>query len=67
MSYENIGKLVDRWMEDASFRQNLRKDPEGTIRQCKFTLTKEETSMLKSIDWTLSDEVLKSRINLIWG
>ena len=63
MSYENVGKVVDKWLEDATFRQNLRKDTEGTIRQCKIALTKEETSMLKTIDWNLSDEELKSRIS----
>lgn len=62
MSYENVGKIVDRWMEDAAFRQNLRKDPEGAIRQCRITLTKEEMTMLKTVDWKLSDEELKSRI-----
>lgn len=62
MSYENIGKLVDRWVEDATFRQSLRKDPDAAIRQCGVGLTKEEVSMLKSIDWSLSDEDLKSRI-----
>lgn len=63
MSYENVGRIVDRWMEDASFRQNLRKDLEGTISQCRVSLTKEEISMLKAIDWKLSDEELKSRIS----
>lgn len=62
MSYENIGKIVDLWMEDTAFRQNLRKDPDGAIRQCKVILTAEETLMLKSIDWKLSDEDLKARI-----
>lgn len=67
MSYENVGRLVDKWLNDEKFRQQLRRDPKETVRGCNANLSKEEQEMLNSIDWSLSDEILKTRINLAFG
>lgn len=63
MSYSEMGKLIDRWLADASFRAATRTDPEGTARGSGVTLTTDEWAVLRSVDWTLSDEQLKARIN----
>lgn len=63
MSHEEIGKLMDRWLEDREFRKALRKDPEGALKNMGSKLTPEEWGALKKIDWMLSDEELESRVN----
>ena len=63
MSRENIGKLMDRWINEPAFRDELRGNPEATVKKTGMELTGEEWAALKSIDWSLSDEELKLRAN----
>lgn len=65
MSLQNIGTLIDRWLGDQQFRSALRKDAEAAIRTTGTTLTPDEWDVVRSVDWTLSDEQLKARINKI--
>lgn len=60
MSYEQMGRLVDKWLNDPNFRTELRKDPEGAVKKAGAGLTGEELTALKKIDWKQSDEQLKS-------
>ena len=61
MSRESIEELVERWMEDTTFRSAVRKDPVGTIRATGLDLTPEEWAAVRNLDWTLSDEELSAR------
>ncbi len=63
MSREAIGKLVDRWINDPGFRQQMRADPEGTVKRSDAQLDADEWAALRNVDWQLSDEQLQSRIN----
>ncbi len=63
MSMEEIGKLVDRWLKDEKFRQEVRKNPEKTVRAAGVNFTEEEWKALRSMDWNCSDEELKTRIS----
>lgn len=63
MSYEQVGKLIDRWLNDPGFRNELRKDPEGCIKRSGVGLSGEELAALKKVDWKASDEQLKSQIS----
>lgn len=63
MSREAIGKLVDRWINDPVFRQQMRADPEGTVKRSDAQLDADEWAALRNVDWQLSDEQLQSRIN----
>lgn len=63
MSRENIGKLMDRWINEPSFREELRADAEGVVSKCGLELDEDELVVLKSIDWSLSDEELQQRAN----
>lgn len=67
MSYQSMGQLIDKWMTDGEFRKNLRKDPEGTFKRSGLTLSQDEWTAIKQIDWKQSDEQLKSRINKLFG
>ena len=63
MSYEQVGKLIDRWVNDPNFRNELRKDPEGAVKKAGAQLSGEELAELQKINWTASDEQLKSQIS----
>lgn len=61
MSYESIGKLVDRWIEDKEFRKQVRLDAERAVRDSGIQLVPDEWAVMHRIDWKVSDEELQSR------
>lgn len=63
MSYENIGRLVDRWVEDREFRKAVRLNMEMAVRNAGIPVAPEEWDVLKRVDWKLSDEELQARIS----
>lgn len=63
MSRESVEELIDKWMSDKEFRADIRKDAEGAVRRLGMDLTEEEWAALRNVDWSLSDEELKSRIS----
>ncbi len=67
MGYENIGRLIDHWLNYAPFREALRKNPVEAIQKSGIQLTPQELDMINGIDWSLSNEALQARIGKIWG
>ncbi len=63
MSYETVGKLIDKWLNDPGFRSALRENPEAVIKKMKINLSEEEWVALKKMDWNMSDEALSQRVN----
>lgn len=61
MSREALEQLVERWMEDNTFRTSVRQDPEGAIRATGLELTSEEWDAVRNLDWSLTDEELTAR------
>jgi predicted ribosomally synthesized peptide with nif11-like leader len=61
MSREAIETLVEKWMEDTSFRSAVRQDAAAAIRATGLELTTEEWAAVQNIDWSLSDEELSAR------
>ena len=59
MSEQGGVVVLDRWIEDESFRTALRSHPIEAIRGLGVEPTDEEQQWLASIDWTLSDEELE--------
>ena len=45
MSYESVGKLVDKWVNDPAFRGELRKDPTAAVQKMGATLSPEGGSI----------------------
>jgi len=58
MSYEGVRALSDRWGNDPAFRAALRANPEATVRGGNFDLNEDEMAVLRSIDWSKSDDEL---------
>jgi hypothetical protein len=63
MSQAGIELLLDRWMNDSAFRDQMRADPEATVRATGAALDEDEWAALRSVDWTQSDEELQSRLS----
>ncbi|GAC1635792.1 MAG: hypothetical protein NVS4B2_23540 [Chloroflexota bacterium] len=63
MSRQAVEELVDRWISDPTFRDEMRGEPEGTVRRTGIQLDEEEWATLRAIDWDLSNDELQSRIN----
>ncbi len=67
MSYESIGRLVDRWIEDKEFRKQMRMDAERAVRESGIPLAPDEWKVLYKIDWKTSDNELQGRITKLFG
>lgn len=63
MSREAVKTLMDKWMNDPAFRDELRKDPEAAVRRTGVELEPDEWAAVRVIDWNTSDEELASRAN----
>ncbi len=63
MAYTEIGKLMDKWVNDPNFRKDLKKDPETAVLKMGVHLNKEEMETLKQVDWNCSDEELGTRLS----
>lgn len=63
MGYAEIGKLIDRVLQDTEVRELLRKDPKEAAKKCGITLTPSEFDAIKQINWNLTDAELKARIS----
>lgn len=61
MGYTEMGKLIDRWLADASFRSALRTDPEGTVKTSGMNFSAEEWAVFRTVDWSLTDDQLRER------
>jgi hypothetical protein len=54
---------MDRWMNEPNFRDEIRRNPEGTVRRMNLELDEDEWAALRNMDWTLPDEELQARAN----
>ena len=64
MSRESIEALVERWMEDTSFRAAVRTDPDTAIKSTGLELSSDEWAAIRNFDWNVSDEELTTRANM---
>jgi hypothetical protein len=63
VSEQGARMIADRWVEDESFREQLRRGPESAARSIGADLDAEQMEYLRSVDWTLSDEELEQILN----
>jgi hypothetical protein len=60
---ESMQQLADKFMNDASFREEMRQDPESAAERSGLPLDDEDRQALRSIDWSSSDEALNDRVS----
>ena len=65
MDREGVGELMDRWINEPGFRDEVRRDPEGAVRRSGIQLSDDEQAALRSIDWNLPDEELRARLSKV--
>jgi len=66
MSEQGAQMIADRWVEDPSFRTDLRDDVEGAAKKIGADLDPEQLEYLRSVDWSQSDDQLEELINKPW-
>ncbi len=66
---ESMQQLADRFINDAEFREQMKRDPQGAAERSGLPLDDEDKQALKSVDWSGSDEQLKERVSkgVLWG
>ena len=63
MSKPALETLMDKWTNEPAFRDALRRDPEGAVREAGVQLNDDEMAALRSTDWSQSDESLQARMS----
>jgi hypothetical protein len=67
MSREALEQLVQRWTDDAAFREALQRDPEGTIERAGYRLDEREWTIVRDTDWGQTEEALRTRMADVAG
>ncbi len=49
MSRDAFNKLMERWVKEPVFREELRRNPEETLRRCNTKLDEDEMTALRSL------------------
>lgn len=62
MTQTTMEQLLDRWLNDTAFRDELQRDPEATIRATEIALTDEDWQVLRAANYDLSDGALAERV-----
>jgi hypothetical protein len=65
MSGEAVAEIVDRWMNEPGFKEQLIEDTEGTLQRNGLVLTEDDRAALENITDGLGDEELESRLSKI--
>ncbi len=60
---ESMQQLADRFINDAEFREQMKRDPEGAAERSGLPLDDEDKQALRSVDWSGSDEELKECVS----
>jgi hypothetical protein len=63
MSQAGVETLLDRWTNEPAFRERMRQDPEGTVRDAGVELDEDEWAALRAINWSSSDQDLQSLVS----
>ncbi len=67
MTSSNIEVLLEKWENDTGFGAQLRRDPEAAARAAGISLTDDERTALRTMDWSQSDEQLAARASKAGG
>ena len=59
----SVDQLVDKWLNNPSFRDQMQRDLEGTIKRSGITLSAEEWTTVRNVVMTTADEALRARIS----
>ena len=60
---EVIATLMDKWINDPLFREEVRRDPEAAVRRLGLTLSSADWEVLRGMGWELPDGELRNRLS----
>jgi hypothetical protein len=60
---DSLQQLADKVMNDATFREEMRRDPVQSAETSGLPLDEEDRKAMRSIDWSGSDEQLSERVS----
>jgi hypothetical protein len=64
MNPTSMLKIADRYLNDPQFKEQMRRDPEGTAESTGLKLDDEDRQSIRNSDWGSSgEEYLKERIS----
>ncbi len=63
MNQETLEMLMDKWMNEPTFRERMKTDPHNVISETGVSLSQEDLKELEQMDFSLSDEELQTRIS----
>jgi hypothetical protein len=63
MARDGVDRLIEKWLNEPGFREKMKKDPEGTVKNCGIALNAEEWAMVRNVVMSTSDEELKARVS----
>ena len=63
MERKGVDQLVEKYLNDPVFRAKMKRDPEGTVKNCGITLNAEEWATVRNVVMTTSDESLRARVS----
>ena len=63
MSQAQIETIIERWMNDAAFRERMRAAPKATVAEEGYELSDEELQALDRLDLSGRDEDLVRQAN----
>jgi hypothetical protein len=61
MSHDALATLIERWINDAQFRTDVRADPIRAIERAGVELSEPERAAVAAFDWSLPDRELAAR------
>ena len=56
---DTMQAVIDRWTENPSFREGMRTDLDGTLRDAGITLDDDTVGQMRAVDWSQSDSELE--------
>lgn len=62
VKYEAIEAVLDRWTNDASFKERLRDNPRAALAECGIELTDAQLATMGTVDLSMSVEQLQRRL-----
>ena len=67
MQTDPLRHLADRFVSDSRFREALRVDAEGAVREAGVPLSAAELAAVRAADWSLSEIQLHERLIVAFG
>jgi hypothetical protein len=63
MASEAVDQLMDKWLNEPGFKEQLLADPEATVQAAGWTLSDDDWAVVRNVVAGLGDQELEGRIS----